>query len=169
MSPRQRFPIASVTKTLTALTAARLCAEGVVDWNAPTGFRATDGEPISLRNLLRHAARVPSELHPRHWHVGQSLTVGDIDGLAGRVPTVDLPPLTWHYSNLGYALVARALQDASGEHFPSLLGRVILKPLGMSETSFYDANQSSRPAATMLAAESAGGLWSTLEGSGDPG
>lgn len=158
--PRQRIPIASVTKTLTALLAAHLRSAGVLDWDAATEFRDRTGSPLTLRTLLSHTAHLPSELYPRHWILGESLTQADLDSLSGRAPALELPPLTWHYSNLGYALAARVLQTVTGEDYASLLHRTLLEPLGMTDTSFA---QPAEAGAMQGAGAAAGGLWSTLE------
>lgn len=155
-----RFPIASVTKTLAALLAARLCHDGVLEWDEPLPASDRVGAPISLRTLLRHSAGVPFELDPAHWGP-TSLTEPELMSAVAEPPRLPLPPGTWHYSNLGYAMAARVLEDAGGQAFPALLTERLLRPLGMTRTSFPDEATEGR---TVLgAAAPAGDLWSTLD------
>lgn len=141
-----RFPVASVTKTLTALLAARLSVDGVVPW-------------VDLRALLTHTAGVPFELYPGHW-TGPSLTEQELAGAMSHAPRMPLPPGTWHYSNFGYAMAAGLLERATGRDYASLLADHVLRPLGMTMTSLPDEATEGRP--VLGAAAPAGDLWSTL-------
>ena len=156
-----RFPVASVTKTLAALLAARLCQDGVVAWDEPLPAPDDVRAPISLRTLLRHAAGVPFELDPAHWGP-TSLTEPELTNAVAQPPRLPLPPGTWHYSNLGYAMAARVLEHATGQAFPALLTERLLRPLGMTRTSF-PAVQTEGPPVLGAAAAPAGDLWSTLD------
>lgn len=160
LSLDMRFPIASVTKTLAALLAARLCQDGVVAWDEPLSAPDDVHAPISLRTLLRHAAGVPFELDPAHWGP-TSLAEPEVTSALVHPPRLPLPPGTWHYSNLGYAMAARILEDATGQDFPALLSERLLRPLGMTMTSLPDEQTEGPP--LLGAAAPAGDLWSTLE------
>lgn len=150
----ERFPIASITKTLTALLAARLAVDGGVSWDAPIS-PSTD---ITLRALLTHTAGVPFELRPDHWS-STALTDHELDATLAAPPRLQLPPGTWHYSNFGYALVARVLERATGRQYSDLLAGYLVGPLGMTNTSFPRAGE---PPPLLGAAAPAGDLWSTI-------
>jgi CubicO group peptidase (beta-lactamase class C family) len=156
-----RFPVASVTKMLVALLAARLCEDGILAWDEP--LPATDElpGPISLRALLCHAAGVPFELDPAHWGPKKSLTQSELTSALMRPPRLPLPPGTWHYSNLGYGMAARVLENAARQPCSILLAERLLLPLGMTMTSFPDEATEGR--AVLGAAAAAGDLWSTLD------
>lgn len=143
----ERFPVASVTKALVALLAARLSEDGVLTWDEP------------LHALLGHTARVPAELSPAHWSA--PLTESELTSAADDPPRVPLPPGTFHYSNFGYAIVARVLERAAGQDFSTLLAERLLEPLGMTRTSFPDPR--TEGPGSLGAAAAAGDLWSTLE------
>ena len=149
LAPDERFPVASVTKTLVALLAARLCEDGVLAWDERLGA------------LLGHTAGVPMELDAAHWG-SVALTERELADAVARPPRLPLPPGTWHYSNLGYAIAARLLERAAGQPFPALLANRLLRPLGMTRTSLPDA-RSEGPLALGAAAAPAGDLWSTLK------
>jgi CubicO group peptidase (beta-lactamase class C family) len=155
-----RFPIGSVTKTLTALLAARLACDGVIGWDDPLGSSDGGRRPVSLRTLLTHTAAVSFELESNHWF-GPSLTDDELARALSHPPRMPLPPNTWHYSNLGYAMAARLLERATGESFESLLAQFLFQPLGMAHTSMPDAE--SEGSCVLGAAAPAGDIWSTPE------
>jgi CubicO group peptidase (beta-lactamase class C family) len=155
---RIRFPIGSVTKTLTALLAARLAVDGAISWDRPLAPSSND--PVTLGSLLSHTAAVPFELLPSHWSA-ESLTEAGLAIALAEPPRLPLPPGTWHYSNLGYALAARFLEDATGLEFRTLLDERLLQPLGMTMTSFPD--EEVEGPLVLGAAAPAGDMWSTLE------
>lgn len=157
----ERFPVGSVSKTLAALLATRLHIDGALDWDEPltTGDK-DDKHGVTLRALLGHTARVPFEYHPDHWGP-RSLTESELDASLVDPPSVPLPPGTWHYSNLGYALVARSLEEIIGQDYASLLSECLLEPLGMSKTSFPDSQTEGE--CILGAAAPAGDLWSSLD------
>jgi CubicO group peptidase (beta-lactamase class C family) len=158
LAPDARFPIGSVAKTLAALLVARLCVDGVVDCDEPLAT-GDDAGPVTLRALLGHTARVPFEFHPDHWGP-TSLAQAELEAALLDPPSLRLPPGTWHYSNLGYALVARRLEDVTRQDYASLLSERLLQPLDMGMTSFPDS-QTEGPC-ILGAAAPAGDLWSSL-------
>lgn len=149
-----RFPIASVTKTLTALLAARLSVDGLVDWDEPLGARGR----TTLRHLLNHTASVPFELVPSHW-VTDSLTEAQLADALDDPPRLPFPPGTWHYSNLGYGMAALALERIMGASYDDLLATHVLRPIGLGRTSFPSESEGRR---RLGAAGPAGDMWSTL-------
>ncbi|NDL60827.1 serine hydrolase domain-containing protein [Phytoactinopolyspora mesophila] len=158
LAPDTRFPIGSVAKTLAALLAARLHVDDVVDCDEP--FAAdNDGHRTTLRGLLSHTAQLPFELHPDHWGP-KSLNRSDVEAALLDPPGLRLPPGTWHYSNLGYALMARRLEQITGQDYIALLSDHLLEPLDMGKTSFPD--QQTEGPCILGAAAPSGDLWSTL-------
>jgi CubicO group peptidase (beta-lactamase class C family) len=157
--PDLRFPIASVTKTLTALLAARLCVDGTVAWDEPLVDPVANRRPVSLRTLLTHTAGLPSELHPHHWRTA-SLTEAELTTALRHPPQLDIPPHTSHYSNLGYGFVARVLERATDRPYAELLTEQLLRPLGMTHTSLPDAT--TEGTGVLGAAAAAGDVWSNL-------
>ena len=103
-----RFPWASVTKVLTALTVLDGCADGTVELDQPAG---PPGSTVS--HLLAHASGLPEEAGP-----------------------VKYAPATRRlYSNFGYETVAETLATAAGGPFGDELAGRVLGPLGMTGTT----------------------------------
>jgi CubicO group peptidase (beta-lactamase class C family) len=101
------FPLASVTKLLTAYTTLIAIEEGVVELDTPAG-----PEGATIRHLLSHAA-----------------------GLSFNEHTVMAAPGTRRmYSNTGFQQLADALTDHSGIGFAAYLDEALAQPLGMTGT-----------------------------------
>jgi hypothetical protein len=150
----ERFPIASVTKTLTALLVARLAVDRVVGWSDPIA----PGSGITWRSLLNHTARLPFELRPDHWFSTAPFR-DELRVALSRTPSLWMPPLTWHYSNAAYGLAALRLEQLVDQPFSELLSHHVLAPLDMHATSFSRGGD--EPPGVLGAAAPAGDLRST--------
>lgn len=150
----ERFPIASVTKTLTALLVARLAVDRVVGWSDPIA----PSSGITWRSLLNHTARLPFELRPDHWFSTAPFR-DELRVALSRTPSLWMPPLTWHYSNAAYGLAALRLEQLLDRPFSELLHDQVLAPLEMHATSF--SRGVDEPPGVLGAAAPAGDLRST--------
>lgn len=102
-----RWPWASVTKILTALTVLRTAEAGLVDLDDPAG-----PEGSTVAHLLAHAS-----------------------GLAADSDRTLAPPGARRiYSNQGYEVLAAHVAGASGRDFEALLQEWVLEPLGLVGT-----------------------------------
>jgi CubicO group peptidase (beta-lactamase class C family) len=117
-----RFRLASVSKSFTALVALQLVEEGRLGLDEPVaryvpGF--VGGEAVRVRHVLSHTAGLP-----------------DFVGLdaALSIPLDGAPGERLNYSNVGYALLARVIEKASGRGYEAQLRARILDPLGMKDT-----------------------------------
>ncbi len=108
----RRYPWASVTKPATALAVLVAVEEGTLALDEPAGPPGS-----TVRHLLAHASGLGPEPGP---------------------PTE--PPGTRRiYSNAGYVELACALEAAAGMPFVDYLGEAVLRPLGMTGTTFAEA------------------------------
>lgn len=104
----ESFALASVTKPLTALACLVAVEEGAVELAAPAGPPGA-----TVRHLLAHAS-----------------------GLAPEKPTVVAQPGTRRiYSNAGFDLLGRHVEEATGIGFADYLGEAIGAPLGLTGTA----------------------------------
>lgn len=144
-STATQFYIASTTKSLTALAVVLAADRGQLDLDAPLTRYVPDArlpegaspEDVTLRRLLTMT----------HGLDGQGPIVlltaytGDYD--RARLPELlRLHPATgeagvFSYNNLGYNLLALALEAVNGESWKDVVRRDVLEPLGMSGTSAY--------------------------------
>jgi CubicO group peptidase (beta-lactamase class C family) len=104
----RRFPLASVTKLLVARAAHVAIEEGAIDLDSPAGPPGS-----TVRHLLAHTS-------------GLSMRSADV---------IAAPGTRRVYSNEGFAVLARTLQEESGIEFADYLGEAVLAPLGMTSTA----------------------------------
>jgi D-alanyl-D-alanine carboxypeptidase len=121
----------SLTKTALAAGALALVAAGRFALDAPVASR-----PFTLRQLLQHTAGVPNygELAAYHEAVERRDEPWSPDELLRRVGSDRLlfePGQGWAYSNVGYFLVRRLIEEAAGEDIGAALGRLVFVPLGV--------------------------------------
>jgi CubicO group peptidase (beta-lactamase class C family) len=139
------FRIASMTKNMTALAVLSLRDQGRLSLDAPLSeyvpqFASVrpptrDSRPISLRDLLSHMAGFVTDDPWGDRVLG--MTPAELDGMIATGQLFARPTgLAFEYSNLGYALVGRALTNLSGEPYQKFIRRTILEPLGLDHTTF---------------------------------
>lgn len=139
------YRIASCTKSFTATAMLALRDAGLVSLDAPiTDFvpafaevtLPTSDSPVpTLRMLLTMSAGFPTD---DPWGDRQeSLTDDGLDGVLRAGLTFDsVPGTTFAYSNLGFALVGRAIAVVAGRPYREVVESTILEPLGLSATGF---------------------------------
>lgn len=138
------FRIASMTKSFTALAILQLRDAGRVSLDTPAeqyvpelaGLRypTSDAPRITVRHLLTHAAGFPED---NPWG-DQQLAATD-DDLARMLRTgvafSNVPGVAYEYSNLGFALLGRIVQNVSGLSYARYIQERVLRPLGMTSTT----------------------------------
>ena len=139
------FRIASMTKSFTAAAALLLRDEGRLDLDVPvvtyvpavSGIRpaADDAPPLSLRMLLTMSGGFPSD---DPWADRQeSMSTDEFAALLHAGPRLAAVPGTeYQYSNLGYAIVGRAIANVAGQPVQDFITDRLLRPLGMDATCF---------------------------------
>lgn len=133
----------SITKTFTAALILGLCDENrlrledtLSRW-FPRVARAND---ISLRRLLDHTAGIPDYGAIRAYHEGVRTSPSEpwtFDRFAAETFEKGLqfePGQGWAYSNPGYMLLKRILEDVTGMPYRELVAERIARPLGLDRT-----------------------------------
>ncbi|MGV9796700.1 serine hydrolase domain-containing protein [Mycobacterium sp. NPDC003449] len=110
----QPFALASVTKPLVARAAQVAIEEGAVDLDTPAGPPGS-----TVRHLLAHAS-------------GVSMNSADPLAEPGRRRV---------YSNYGFELLARAVEQAAGIDFGAYLTEAVFEPLGMSASKLLGGTE----------------------------
>jgi CubicO group peptidase (beta-lactamase class C family) len=133
------FEIGSITKTLTATLLAFEDREGTMHLDdplaryAPPGFRVPDfnGEPIALEHLAEHTSGLPRAVpNPSSPMMPERLW-----SFLNAYRLTHPPGQQFLYSNLGFALLARAMVRRLGATEDQLYERIITGPLGMRDTA----------------------------------
>jgi len=143
-SPTTLFPIASLTKSFTALAVMQLVEAGKIELDAPVQrylpwFRVADAQAsaqMTVRHLLIQTSGLPTS--------SGELFVADFDDSPGAAErqaralstlVLTRPVGSAHeYSNSNYQLLGLILEVASGESYADYVQRHILTPLDMSHT-----------------------------------
>lgn len=188
VTAKTHFRIASMTKMMTSLLVLDLVSEGRISLDAPAEtyipalarikYPTADSRKITVRDLLSHTAGFVTD---NPWADRQlARTPEEFDAfLANAAPLSNAPGEKYDYSNLGFAIAGRIIENVSGESYAERLRRRILAPLGMNDTTldvaaipeagragaYHWLNNAyvEEPVLGPGAFDSIGGLWTTAE------
>jgi CubicO group peptidase (beta-lactamase class C family) len=139
------FRVGSVSKTITALAVMRLRDQGKLALDAPAAtylpaLRAvagptTDSPPLTVRQLLSMTSGLG---YDDQWG---AVTFGYSDAELARFLEQGLtfgaaPGERYQYSNLGYALLGKIIEHASGKAFSDYVATDVFGPLGMTSSGY---------------------------------
>lgn len=129
--PGSRFALASLTKPIVAAACLVAAEEGSLDLDGPLVGEATAAD------LLAHCAGLPfDDAAARRVQLDPASGWAEVAAAYAAVAP-ELPPRTRRtYSNVGYARIALALEEATGMAWDAYARAAVLEPLGMSETTF---------------------------------
>jgi CubicO group peptidase (beta-lactamase class C family) len=151
VTPATLFQAASVSKPVAALGALRLVEEGRISldedinsklrsWRVPDNH-FTKNHPVTLRLILSHSAGLTVDGFPGY-RVGSPIP-SLLQILDGRPPAntppvrVDqIPGSKWRYSGGGYLVMQQMMIDVTGQSFADYMQDAVLRPLGMSSSTF---------------------------------
>jgi len=156
-TPSTMYRSGSIAKPITATAVMELVEAELVDLDAPIEqylggltlhYYAGTPEEVTVRRVLQHRAGLPPfnqvffldeepERRPFHETVRR---YGNV---------MFQPGWSFIYSNLGYQLLARLVEDVSGMDFPSYVRDSVFTPLGMANAQVYVGYQLLCPAATL--------------------
>jgi CubicO group peptidase (beta-lactamase class C family) len=137
--------IGSITKGFTGILLADLVLRGVVSLDDPVARHlpagwvvpSFEGHQVTLRDLATHTSgfpRMPARFAPAD--LGDPYAAMNDDSL--RVHVAASPPTRapgrYEYSNLGMALLGRALAHAGGKSWEALVRERVLEPLRLRNT-----------------------------------
>jgi len=154
-TPEDRFRVASVTKTFTAVLILQMVDDGVLslddtvsEWlDDPVVARIPNVDRIMIRQLLNHTSGVynyfdddspfwqdayfgPGADWTRIWTPQELLAYAD----GSRHDPYFAPGESSRYSNTGYVLLGLIIEKAGGQSFTEQLQARILDPLGLANT-----------------------------------
>jgi D-alanyl-D-alanine carboxypeptidase len=138
-----RFRIASVTKTFTAVVALQLAEEGRLRLDDPVTLHVASfpwGDHVTVRHLLAHTSGIPD-----YWRVNNFLhqllqrrdkrwTAEEVVGLVASRPLEFTPGARFSYSNTNYKVLGQVIDRAAGASWASEVRRRVLEPLEMRDT-----------------------------------
>ena len=141
VTPETLFPIASCTKTFTALSIAILVDEGKLDWDVPVKeyvpfirfFDDYTENHITLRDLLTHRSGLPQHYY---MYFNRHLTRDEIiERLKFLEPGRGFREV-FQYSNLNYVIAAYIMEKVNASTWESFVKERIFAPLEMKKSNF---------------------------------
>jgi CubicO group peptidase (beta-lactamase class C family) len=144
--PETPFYVASLAKSMTALAALQLVAEGRWSLMDPIGKFLPDlpeyVRGATIDQLLSHTSGVPNYQDLIDWQRYDGMDNASAIALLGtRAALAFAGGSRYGYSNSGYVLVASAIERLSGRPFRDVLGARVLSPLGMRSTMVDDGRE----------------------------
>jgi len=161
VTPETLFQAGSISKPVAALAALRMVQQGKLSldadvnsmlksWKLPDAPVAA-GKPVTLRELLTHTGGTTVHGFPGYATDAPVPTLVQV--LNGEKPA-NTPPIRietqpgtkWNYSGGGFTIMQQILVDQSGEPFPKLLEESVLKPIGMTQSTYQQPLPADRKA-----------------------
>jgi CubicO group peptidase (beta-lactamase class C family) len=131
------FPLASISKTVTAMAVMRLAEQGKLDLRAPVraylpDFRVQDdgaSRDVTLWHLLTHTSGWEGQLSAVD-HGDETLQLF----VAGLTTNMQLAPpgAAWSYNNAGFGVAGRVIEMVTGKPFGEAVADLVFTPLGLS-------------------------------------
>lgn len=136
-----QFHFGSMGKMFTAVAIMQLAERGKVDLEAPIGRYLTDypnqniATKVTVANLLSHTGGTGNIFGPDYDRRKASLrsTKDYVDLYGSRAPEF-APGSRQSYSNYGFILLGRVVEQVSGLQYDDYIQRNIFKPVGMAST-----------------------------------
>ncbi|MFE4456506.1 serine hydrolase domain-containing protein [Nocardia tengchongensis] len=144
------FAIGSTSKTFTTTALLRLVADGRVDLDAPVRTYVPELElldeqsaaTITVGQLLNHTAGL-------EWNLINNTGEGE-DGLAkfvatlAELPLIGAPGERASYSQAGFNLLGRVIENVTGEPFEQVVADTVLAPVGLTESHYFQGDVMTR-------------------------
>ena len=150
VTPETRFSVGSLTKSMVATVVVRLAQEGLVSLEDPVAERVPElreagwAKRATVRDLLANRSGLPlrNELEfGFDSHKNQ-----DVSGFAAEVAT-ELPGSdVWSYTNVGWCLLGRVIEVATGSAWEDAMRRYLFERAGMQQSAFGVEDASTRRA-----------------------
>lgn len=138
-----RFNIASVSKQFTVAALLQQAADidtAVSEW---FDFPQPWWEDVTLRHLASHSSGVPDSRDRSDRMKCIHATDSTSEAFFPTVEKLKFPPGSgYDYLNPSFILLARVVEQLSGEEFTEYMQRHIFNPAGMSSTYYFDPSAS---------------------------
>ena len=137
LTPASTFPAYQITMLITSTAVLRLVADGRAGLDDPVNrhlraLRLAD-DTATVRQLLSHSAGIESARMPF------AERAGDLATLFGPVMSGNGERGLARPSDGGYGALGQLIADITGQAYPEAVRRLVLEPLGMSESWFPDS------------------------------
>lgn len=138
-----RFHVGSLDKMFTAVAIAQLVEAGKLSWDStlaevvPEYPDQAKARNITVWQLLHHTSGLGDYLVPEFFRDREKYVDPESYlGLIARQPVVGEPGKDWNYSNSGYVLLGRIIENVSGESYFDFVRKHVFAPAGMADSGF---------------------------------
>jgi D-alanyl-D-alanine carboxypeptidase len=143
-----KFHVASVGKMFTAVAIAQLVEAGKLSWNDTLAQRVPEypdqatAKKVTVWELLHHTSGLGDFMVPEYFeHAQRYVNPVDYLPLIARQPKMGEPGQGLSYSNAGYVLLGRIIENASGENYFDYIQHHIFEPAKMTSSGFDSEDQ----------------------------
>lgn len=137
------FHIGSMGKMFTAVAIAQLVEAGKLSWDDTLAQRVPEypdreaAKKITVWQLLHHTAGLGDFFVPEFFQQRETFVdPADYLDLIARQPAASEPGKEWNYSNAGYVLLGRIVENVSRERYFDYVRRHVFAPAGMVSSGF---------------------------------
>jgi CubicO group peptidase (beta-lactamase class C family) len=149
ITPSTVFHVASVSKQFTAFAAAMLAEQGKLKLDDDIRRYLPEvpdfGKTITIRHLIHHISGMRDQwelLAVAGWRLDDVITREHILKMVRNQRELNFEPGEQYlYCNTGFTLLAEIVARVSGKSFREWTEENIFKPLGMSDSQFYDDHE----------------------------
>ena len=139
-----KFKIASITKQFTAMLILQLVEQKKLKLDEKLieyypGYRADTGSKITIKQLLNHTSGLGNFFHLDGYKVVEARNPYTLDEFISKFCSEDLnfePGTQFRYSNAGYTILGKVIEQVTGKPYSEVLTQQILKPLNMNNSGF---------------------------------
>lgn len=139
-----KFRVASLNKMFTAVAIAQLVEAGKLSWNdtlakwVPEYPDQAMAKKITVWELLHHTSGLAPGFMTSEYFQDREKFINPADyfDLIARQPKVGEPGKQWSYSNNGYILLGRIIENVSHENYFDYIKQHVFKPAGMTDSGF---------------------------------
>ena len=145
VTPETVFRIASMTKSFTAMAILKLRDEGKLSLEDPVAryvpelaklpYPTADSQVLNIRHLLTHSEGFPEDNPWGDRQLAQSDKTMR-EWMRAGIPFSTSPGTAFEYSNYGFAILGQIVAKASGKPYDVYVRDNILRPLGMTASTF---------------------------------
>lgn len=143
-TPETKFRIGSVTKQFTSMLIMQLVQEKRIELHKPINYylkdyRTDTGKRVTVHQLLNHTSGIPDYLRIRGFRKNYSRSFFTVDEFIEKFCSGDLefePGTKFRYSNSGYTILGKIIEEVTKKKYQEVLAEKILKPLGMKNTGY---------------------------------
>ena len=177
------FPIASISKTVTATAIMRLVEQGKIDLSAPVRkylpeFKVQDetaSRDVAIWHLLTHTPGWEGQLTAED---RGAETLAFFQETVRGLPQLAPPGAVWSYNNAGFTVAGRVIESVTGRPIHEAIRTLVFEPIGLTRAftrleevathrfSVAHRTQDGKPAVvrplTRSTSVTAGGVWMSL-------